>query len=295
MKKRILTIATADLLILASIVCVFGKVAYCSKRIKIDKKKLVMEVGEKASVKTNTKAKVKWISKNKKIASVTAKGVVLAKKVGKTKILAKYSGQKAVCDVRVRKCDKSSKTSRKDVKDTTNLTPPTSQSLEIISVTTNNQTIANSPTPTARQIQTPAPAPDIYVIPAISPVPGNESRNNATPYPEAKGTQEEYRLNVDIWLLFGLDQDKITTQTKLLSGTMVAHDNTAFCVSVNNKTVYNEVLDKNSSKFSVDVDLSDCKPGDKIVISRKYMGQSITKTENMTKAVYNQSHTYTIE
>ena len=60
----------------------------------------------KATVKPSKAAKVKFTTSNKKIATVTAKGVVKAKKAGKVTITAKAGSKKAVCKVTVKKVSK---------------------------------------------------------------------------------------------------------------------------------------------------------------------------------------------
>ena len=72
-------------------------------KIKLNKKKLTLNVGSKKKLKVKgTKKKVKWKSKKKKIATVSKKGVVKAKKVGKTKVIAKVAGKKLICKVTVK-------------------------------------------------------------------------------------------------------------------------------------------------------------------------------------------------
>lgn len=51
----------------------------------------------------NTTAKVKWSSSNKSVATVNSGGDVIAKKAGKTKIIAAVSGRKYTCKVSVPK------------------------------------------------------------------------------------------------------------------------------------------------------------------------------------------------
>lgn len=72
--------------------------------VKISKTKISLAVGQKKQLKIkNNKGKVKWKSKNKKIATVSAGGVVKAKKVGKTKVIAKVSNKKLYCTINVKK------------------------------------------------------------------------------------------------------------------------------------------------------------------------------------------------
>ena len=69
-----------------------------------DKKQVSLTVGEKVKLKVkDAKGKVNWISKNKNIVSVSAKGSVKAKSEGRAKIIAKASGKRYVCIITVKK------------------------------------------------------------------------------------------------------------------------------------------------------------------------------------------------
>lgn len=68
-----------------------------AKALKLSKKTLTLQVGTsgKVTLKNAPKgAKVKWSSKNKKIATVSKKGKITAKKAGKTKVTAKVTYRK---------------------------------------------------------------------------------------------------------------------------------------------------------------------------------------------------------
>ena len=72
--------------------------------IRMNKKKVTMKVGQKVQLKVKgSKAKVKWSSNKKTVASVTKSGRVFAKKVGKAKISAKVGTKKLICKVIVKK------------------------------------------------------------------------------------------------------------------------------------------------------------------------------------------------
>lgn len=75
------------------------------KSIQLAKKKLVIKKGKKATIKVKSKpaGKLKYKSANKKIATVSSKGVVKGKKKGTTKITVSCSGVKAVVKVTVKK------------------------------------------------------------------------------------------------------------------------------------------------------------------------------------------------
>ena len=80
-----------------------GQQTDAKAKVKLNKKKLVLTVGKKAKLKVKaTKKKVKWSSSKKKIATVTKKGVVKAKKKGTAKIVAKIGKKKYTCKVVVK-------------------------------------------------------------------------------------------------------------------------------------------------------------------------------------------------
>ena len=85
------------------------------------KVRLTLSVGGSINLKLlNNKKKVTWKSSNKKVASVTKKGKVKAKKKGKAKIIARVGKKKYICKLSVGKVSKkrTSKKSAKNVKKT---------------------------------------------------------------------------------------------------------------------------------------------------------------------------------
>lgn len=83
-----------------------GNVQAAKKKVQLSKKTVTLEVGKKVTLKLKNapkKKKITWSSNKKKIASVSKKGVVTAKKAGKANITAKVSGKKYVCKVTVKK------------------------------------------------------------------------------------------------------------------------------------------------------------------------------------------------
>lgn len=83
-----------------------GNVQAAKKKVQLSKKKVTLEVGKKVTLKLKNapkKKKITWSSNKKKIASVSKKGVVTAKKAGKANITAKVSGKNYVCKVTVKK------------------------------------------------------------------------------------------------------------------------------------------------------------------------------------------------
>lgn len=85
-------------------------------KVKLNITKATLSVGGSINLKLlNNKKKVTWKSSNKKVASVTKKGKVKAKKKGKASIVAKVGKKKYICKVTVGKV---SKKSTKNVKKT---------------------------------------------------------------------------------------------------------------------------------------------------------------------------------
>ncbi len=112
MRKRRLKKGTAIMLSAAMILTgiTVPDNAGAAKKMSLNKKKVTIRVGKSVRLKLkNAKKKVKWKSANKKIATVSAKGVVRGKKAGKTKITAKCKGKKFICKVTVKKKKAASK------------------------------------------------------------------------------------------------------------------------------------------------------------------------------------------
>lgn len=75
------------------------------KKVQLNKKTVTLEVGKKVTLKLKNapkKKKITWSSNKKKIATVSKKGVVTAKKAGKANIIAKVNGKKYICKVTVK-------------------------------------------------------------------------------------------------------------------------------------------------------------------------------------------------
>lgn len=70
--------------------------------IRLNKKSVTLNKGKTTLKVTGTKKKVKWSSSNKKIATVTSKGKVTAKKAGTTYITARVNGKTLKCKVVVK-------------------------------------------------------------------------------------------------------------------------------------------------------------------------------------------------
>lgn len=98
--------AAAFVLMSSLVIGVFGNNSAVSKaaKIKLSKTRVSLEAGDSIKLKVkNYKGKVKWSSSKKKVASVSKKGVVNAKKKGKAVITAKAGAKKLTCKVTVSK------------------------------------------------------------------------------------------------------------------------------------------------------------------------------------------------
>lgn len=114
-------------------------------KVKLNITKATLSIGGSINLKLlNNKKKVTWKSSNKKVASVTKKGKVKAKKKGKASIVARVGKKKYTCKVTVGKVSKKS-TSKKNTRNVKKTAVPTA---------TQNQ---KPPVPTMPPIPTPTP------------------------------------------------------------------------------------------------------------------------------------------
>lgn len=121
MKKQVSRIlSTAGItLVLTALSCTMtaSKEADAAKKIKItlNRKKCNLTVGEKVTLKAKVKPakkKVTFKSNNKRVATVSKKGVVTAKKAGSAQITATIKGttKQAICKIKVSKKNKKTQT-----------------------------------------------------------------------------------------------------------------------------------------------------------------------------------------
>lgn len=114
-------------------------------KVKLNITKATLSVGGSINLRLlNNKKKVTWKSSNKKVASVTKKGKVKAKKKGKASIVAKVDKKKYTCKVTVGSASKKN-ISKKRAKNVKKTAVPTA---------TQNQ---KPPVPTMPPIPTPTP------------------------------------------------------------------------------------------------------------------------------------------
>ena len=101
-KKRILCLAMTAVMAFAVSGSPESMAAKKSKKVKLNKSKLTLRVGDTFKLKLkNNKKKVTWSSSKKKVATVDKKGKVKAVKKGSAKITAKVAKKKYVCNVKV--------------------------------------------------------------------------------------------------------------------------------------------------------------------------------------------------
>lgn len=106
--KKMLAIVIAFVL---SIAMIPSTNVDAAAKAKLNKKKATIYVGKTVQLKVkNNSKKVKWISSNKKVATVNVKGKVKGKKAGKATITAKVGNKKYKCQVTVKNVLKVNKT-----------------------------------------------------------------------------------------------------------------------------------------------------------------------------------------
>lgn len=108
MKKSIIfhmapCLMVINLIMLTFFLPIANTQAVTSKKASLNHKHIILNVGEKQklSIKNYNKL-IKWKSSNKKVATVSKKGVVRAVKKGKANISAKIKGKKYICKVTVK-------------------------------------------------------------------------------------------------------------------------------------------------------------------------------------------------
>ncbi len=103
--KKLLSIMVIALLVVTAIPI------QAEAAVKISATKKTLYVGQSTTLKvTGTKKKVKWSSTNKKVATVTQKGKVKAKKIGVSTIKAKVLGKTFSCRLEIKEKTNSDKT-----------------------------------------------------------------------------------------------------------------------------------------------------------------------------------------
>ena len=168
MKKSIIFHMAACLMVINLIMLTFflpiaNTQAVTSKKATLNHKHIILNVGEKQklSIKNYNKL-IKWKSSNKKVATVSKKGVVKAIKKGTANISAKIKGKKYICKVTVK-----------------------AENITTKSQNTSNGTNINTILPilTGKTNATPLPTeePDVNPNPTTTPRPAHTPSPTATP------------------------------------------------------------------------------------------------------------------
>lgn len=194
MKKKVLLFLCFALL-MGSLLMV--NEVQAGKKVKISKKKVTLIVGQKKKLKVkNARRKVKWSSKNKKVASVSKKGIVKGKRVGKAKIVAKVGKKKYICKVTVKRRETVSNNGNNKIVETTKK--------EDVSVTEEQTTVKEAQSTSENEINTTK----------------NESEEICFSYEQAtvkgyKGTKEKW---IDILSQKNIPENKNAYETVVSDG-----------------------------------------------------------------------------
>ena len=169
-KTNIVTLTASIAAIAITVVAVNPMSTNAKKVVKLNKSKLTLQTGKTSKLKLkNTKKKVKWSSKNKKVATVSRKGVVKAVSVGKTTITAKSGKKRYSCKVTVFMSDAYKKI--KELEDKLNKVE------DKVNVT---------PTPVVTEAPTPSPVTTVTKKPVAVPVAPPISTPISMPTPVGK-------------------------------------------------------------------------------------------------------------
>lgn len=177
--KKSIAILTSAAILLTGI-----SVSAAKKNITFVKSKQTVYVGKKITLKISVPkkykkqtSKIKWSSSNKKVAVVNKKGVVTAKKTGKTVIKAKFYGTTAKCTVTVKK---KTTTVKPTVKPNTTATPAST----VVPAESSTPTESSVPTESTEPSETETPAESSTPVPTESAAPTESSAPAPTAAPE---------------------------------------------------------------------------------------------------------------
>lgn len=101
--KKQCSVAIVFIIVGMVIFCVHNSV-HAKQNIKMKTKNIVLVTGERKKLKVTgikRNSKIRWKSSNKKIVSVSKKGIIRAKKNGRAVVTAKYKTKKVKCSVTV--------------------------------------------------------------------------------------------------------------------------------------------------------------------------------------------------
>lgn len=197
------------------------KASAATPKVKLNKTKITLNVGQKTKLKLkNCKKKITWSSSKKKVAAVNNKGAVTAKKKGKTKITAKTGKKKYVCQVTVKEKKKgsSAKASQTPIStqasgpDNTSNVPSTPSGVDVLPSPSGIPDIKESPVPSASA--TPS-GTDISPSPDVTPSEVIEDLPKFLGFKTYEGT--EIITNEPAVAAFRLQQYKTSSATEMES------------------------------------------------------------------------------
>ena len=173
------------ILVLALCLSTFSNTNVDAKgKVKLNKTKITLTIGSKYKLKLNNYIKkVRWKSSNKKVASVSKKGKVTAKKKGTAKITVIAGKKKYVCKVIVKKSKRSSNNPSTVVPGTapavTSATPATTPGSTPLTTPTTTPDSTPLATPTAVPSSTPVTTP--AATPTSTPLTTPATTPSSTP------------------------------------------------------------------------------------------------------------------
>lgn len=181
--KKSIAILTSAAILLTGI-----SVSAATKNIKFVKSKQTVYVGKKLTLKISVPkkykkqtSKIKWGSSNKKVAVVNKKGVVTAKKTGKTVIKAKFYGTTAKCIVTVKKKTTMVKPTAKPEKTTSPVPTESSKPIPVES-TVPEESSTPAPTESSKPSETKTP------VESTKPTESAAPTESSTPTPTESST-----------------------------------------------------------------------------------------------------------
>lgn len=165
--------------------------ASAASKPKLNKTKLTLKQGEtkKLKVKKSGGKKIKWKSKKKRIATVSKKGLVKAKKVGKTTITAKVGKKTLRCKVTVVPRNTGTASPTRVPASTTPQVSKQTPAPTQPSTPAPTHTTAQPPTPAPTHTTTQSPAPAPTHTTTQSPAPTHTATQSPTPAPTHTATQ----------------------------------------------------------------------------------------------------------
>lgn len=265
MKRKILIAIVSLILIMVTDVKINGAKLHV---IKPEKKSINLNKGMRAKI--NLKGKIIWKTKNRKIATVSSKGIIKAKKPGKTKIIAQKKNKKKIYNIKVVNIKTRDKNEHE-------------KNIHTVSPITEKPFV---------NTQKPTEAPHVPEPTKTPSVPHEIEESKTAPPQITEEPQPTSPVAVDVWLLFGVDQKEFTSQTTVVTGSVSFVDyESTIRITVNNKVISEQKLNKGEDTFSITVDFSKYVTGDKIVISREYTGND---RPDSSVAIWNQEKSFII-